>query len=172
MPYLMVARDGGTAIGVPTGGQLQKGLRRLSGQMVHQRQEGVFVGLPHVVQPLRRYAVSEERLGGDVGKQRHCGSGRIFGLPVCGNDDFLDPLPNLHQLGGPGLRMGFQFPPFGPVVGVVVMADVTQKKAFVRPMNDQPKIAADPHRPEMLVLGLVQLVELHTRTGRVQLLAV
>jgi hypothetical protein len=36
-------------------------------------------------------------------------------------------------------------------------------------VNNQPEIAADPHRPEALVLRLVQLVELHARTGRIHL---
>jgi hypothetical protein len=36
-------------------------------------------------------------------------------------------------------------------------------------VNDQPDIAADPDRPEVFVLGLVELVELHAGIGRVHL---
>ena len=36
-------------------------------------------------------------------------------------------------------------------------------------MDNQPDVIADPHRPEILVLRLVQLMELHPRIRRVHL---
>ena len=36
-------------------------------------------------------------------------------------------------------------------------------------MNDQPDVAVHPHRPEVLVLRLVELVEAHAGIGRVEL---
>jgi hypothetical protein len=36
-------------------------------------------------------------------------------------------------------------------------------------MHDQPDIGIDPHRPEILILGAVELVEGESRCGRIHL---
>ena len=50
-----------------------------------------------------------------------------------------------------------------------MVIDVAEKQACVSPVDDQPDVAADTDRPEVLVLCLVELVELHARVGRVHL---
>jgi hypothetical protein len=92
--------------------------------MVGQLQQGVFVGLAHVLQPLGRHAVAQKRFLGDMIEQACLGWGRLCSLHIGGDDDFLDRLANLHQLRGACLWMCFQLPPFCPAVGVVVVIDV------------------------------------------------
>ena len=65
--------------------------------------------------------------------------------------------------------MCFQLATFRPVVSLVVVADVAEQDARLAPVNDQPDVAIDPHRPEILVLHLVELVEAHAGIGWVEL---
>jgi len=65
--------------------------------------------------------------------------------------------------------MGFQLPPLGPVVGLVVVIHVTEQQATLRFVNDQPDVCIHLHRPEILVLRLVEFVEAEARTCRVHL---
>ncbi len=150
-------------------GQFQQGLSGLTRQVVGQGQQGVFVGLAHIVQPLGRHAVAQERLLGDMLEQARFGWGRLCSLHVGGDDDFLDRLANLHQLRRAGLRVRFQLPALGPAVGLVMVIDVAQQQACGSPVHDQPDIAADPHRPEVRVFRFVEFVQLHAGLRRVQL---
>jgi len=75
----------------------------------------------------------------------------------------------LHQLGRPRGRMSLQLAPLGPVVGLVVMIHVAQQHVIRRPVDDQPQIPAGPHRPEVLVFGLVQPMKTHPQIRRIQL---
>ena len=83
--------------------------------------------------------------------------------------DLLNRLADLHQLGSAGFRVGLELPSFGPVVGLVVVIDVAEQQAALALVHDHPDVAVDPYRPEVLVLRLVQLVETHSRIGRVEL---
>lgn len=65
--------------------------------------------------------------------------------------------------------MPLESPPLGPAVGRIVVVDVAEKKARTALVNDQPKIAAETHRPEVLVLRPIELVEAHPGAGRVEL---
>ena len=65
--------------------------------------------------------------------------------------------------------MCFQPAPSGPVVSLVVMIDVAEQQAARRLVHDQADIGADAHRPEILVLGFLDLVELHPRVDRIEL---
>jgi hypothetical protein len=65
--------------------------------------------------------------------------------------------------------MRLQLPPLGPVIGLVVVVDVAEKEACIAFMNDQPNIAARPHRPEVLVSRFIELVEAHAGVGGVDL---
>jgi hypothetical protein len=49
------------------------------------------------------------------------------------------------------------------------MVHVAEQQAVRRPVHDQPKVAADPHRPEPPVLRLSELVEAHPGAGRIEL---
>ena len=95
-----------------------------------------------------------------------CGSSALH---VDRDDDLLHRLADLDQLRRAGLGMRLQLAPLGPVVGLVVMIDVAEQQAASRLVDDQPDVAADPHRPEVLVLRLVELVEAHAGIGRVEL---
>ena len=85
------------------------------------------------------------------------------------DDNFLDRLPNLHQLGGTCLWMGFQLTTLGPVVRTVVVIDVAEQKAALSLVDDQSNVAADANRPEVFILGLVEPVKAHSGVGRIEL---
>ena len=65
--------------------------------------------------------------------------------------------------------MRLQFAPLRPVISVVVMTDVAEQQARIALVNDQPDVAVNPHRPEVLVLRLVELVEAHSGIGGIEL---
>ena len=73
------------------------------------------------------------------------------------------------ELGRPGAGMDFQPTPFGPLVGFIVVVDVAQEEVTLGLVHDNADIGAYPHRPEMLVLGFVDAMELETRVGRIYL---
>ena len=157
-----------------TGRQFQQRLRRLGGQMVGQGQQRVLGRLPDIGEPLGGHAVAEQfvigRLGENAASSRRPASApRQFRLHIDRDDDLLHRLADLDQLRGARLRMRLQLAPFRPVVGLVVVIDVAEQEARLAPVNDQPDVAADPHRPEVLVLRLVELVEAHAGIGRVEL---
>jgi len=83
--------------------------------------------------------------------------------------NLLHGLPYLNQLRCTGFGMGFQLAPLCPVVGLVVMINITQEQAIGSFVDDQPNIAAHPYRPEILVPCLVELVKAHAGIGRVDL---
>ncbi len=92
-----------------------------------------------------------------------------FTLHVDRDNDLLHGLPDLDQLCGAGLRMRLQLAPSRPVIRLVVVVDVAEQEIGIALVNDQPDVAAHPHRPEVLVLHLVDLVEAHAGIGRVEL---
>jgi hypothetical protein len=51
----------------------------------------------------------------------------------------------------------------------LVMIDVGEQEAPHAPVHDQPNVAADSHRPEILVLRPVQLVETHAGIDQIEL---
>lgn len=93
----------------------------------------------------------------------------FFPNRILGKRNLFYGLPDLDQLRRAGLRVRLQLPPFRPVIGVVMMADIAQEHAFRRPVNDEPDVAADTNGPEIRIPGLVQLMEPHARTGGIQL---
>ena len=107
-------------------GQFQQRLSGLTRQVVGQGQQGIFVGLAHVWQPLGRHAIAQERLLRDMLEQARFGWGRLCSLHVGGDEDFLDRLADFHQLRRTGLRVYFQLPALGPAVGMVMVIDVAQ----------------------------------------------
>ena len=153
-------------------GKLEQRLGGFTGQTIRQKQESVFRGLSHVIQPLRRHAVAEQLVVCLAGEQwwLGCLSRRgQFRLHIDRHDDLLDRLADFHELRGTGLGMGFQLAPLGPVVSLVVVIDVTEQQAALRLVNDEPEVAAHPHRPEVFVLRLVELVKAHPRTRGIHL---
>ncbi len=51
----------------------------------------------------------------------------------------------------------------------IVVIDIAEQQARFAAMNDQTNVAADPHRPEILVLAAIQLVEAQAGAGGIQL---
>jgi hypothetical protein len=86
-------------------------------------------------------------------------------LHIDWDDDLLDRLAYFHQL----RCAGFQLAALRPLVSFIVMANVAKQQAHFAAMNDQPDVAVNPHRPEILVLRFIELVEAHARIGRVKL---
>lgn len=66
-------------------------------------------------------------------------------------------------------RVGFELVSRRPGVGVIVMTHVAEEQARTRAVDDQPDLLVDPDRPEVLVPGAVQLVELHPGARGVEL---
>lgn len=50
-----------------------------------------------------------------------------------------------------------------------MVTDIAEKETVVGFVDDDSQIAADPYRPEVLISSLVELMEIHTRIGRIQL---
>jgi hypothetical protein len=65
--------------------------------------------------------------------------------------------------------MRLQLAAFRPLIGLVVVIGVAQHQAVFEAVDDQPEVARHPHRPEVLVLHLVELVEAHAGVGGVDL---
>ena len=167
-------RGGLRHAGLAAGRQFQQRLGRLRRQVVGQDQQRVLGRLLDVAEPLRRHAVAEQFVVGLVGEQRRFLRGRRrrqgqFRLHIDRDDDLLDGLADFDQLRGARFGMRLQLAAFRPVIGLVVVIDVAEQKAGGRLVNDQPDVAAHPHRPEVLVLCLVELVEAHAGIGRVEL---
>jgi hypothetical protein len=55
------------------------------------------------------------------------------------------------------------------MVGFVMMIHVAQQQAGCGSVYDQPHVAGYTHRPEIVVPGLIQPVELQFRMRRIQL---
>ena len=66
-------------------------------------------------------------------------------------------------------RMGLELPTLRPLVGFVVVIDVTEQEASLTPVDDQSQIAPDTHGPEVLVSRFVQPMEAQTRVRRIDL---
>ena len=81
----------------------------------------------------------------------------------------LDALAHLDDLDGTCLGMRLDAPALGPLVGVVVVADVGQQEALRRLVDDDADVAARPARPEIRVLGVADAVPLQARMLRVGL---
>ena len=142
--------------------------------MVCQGQQRGVCCLLHVVQPFGGHAVAQQLVVCPAGKDcpRRLGWWRCkreFRLNVDRHHNLQHSFTNLDQLGGTRRRMRFHPPASGPVVGLVVVVHVAKQQAVLNPMDDEADVAADPHRPEVLVLCLVEFVEAQTRCGRIQL---
>src|SRR3972149_256801 len=94
---------------------------------------------------------------------------RLNRLLIFWNNNILNGLPDYNYLCCPRFGMGHKLTSCRPVVSLVVVIDIAQQEAFIVLMNDNPNAPRDPHRPEILVLRLVELVETHARVGRVEL---
>src|SRR3990167_6480877 len=104
-----------------------------------------------------------------MGKQRGFSRWVLCCLNIFWNNDLLHRLAYLDQLRRARLRMGLQLAPFRPVIRLVVVIHIAQQQTGIGLVDDQTNIAAHPHRPEILVPRLVQLVEAQARIGRIDL---
>jgi hypothetical protein len=86
----------------------------------------------------------------------------LLDLNVPWNDDLLYGFPYFDQLRSASLRVGLQLASFPPLIRPIVMSDVTQQNAGVGPVDDEPNVLIDPHRPEIAVPCFVEPVELQS----------
>ena len=166
--------------GSAPGGDLQQRLGGLGRQVIGEVEQGVLGGGAHVAQPFDGHAVAQQvvvrraaedrfpRRRGTAGGHGSGGPWNVH-LHVPRHRDLAHRLANLHELRRPGGRMPLQPPPLGPLVRGVVMVHVAEQEARCRPVDDQPDVAADPGRPEALVLRPLDLVQLQPRPSRVHL---
>lgn len=78
-------------------------------------------------------------------------------------------LADFDKLRGARFGMRFELAPLGPSIRLVVVIDVTQQQIVGAAMHDQTDIAIDAQRAEIRIARRIQLVELHTRMGRIKL---
>ena len=104
--------------GLDAGGEVDQGLHRLGGEVVGEVEEGVLGGGADVGEPVGRDAAEEERRLGGAGEERRAGRG-----DGDGDDDLLDALADLDELGGAGGGVDLEAAALGPGVGGVVVAD-------------------------------------------------
>ena len=151
--------------------QFQQRFPRFSGQMVRQGEKCFLAGRANIVNPLGRHAIPQQVVVGKLRKERSRLLS-LFGrlrLQIGGSRYFLHRFANLDQLRRACLGMGFEFPALGPGVGSVVVIDVAQKQTGLRLVDDQSNVAPGANGPEVLVLCLIELVEFHPGSGRVEL---
>ncbi|MFQ5651411.1 MAG: hypothetical protein ACE5IY_15855 [bacterium] len=129
-------------------------------------EQAVFIRLPDIIQPFERHAIAQQFLISNV--VQRCWSG-LFDLHIFWNNDFLHPLPNLHQLRRAGLWVCFQLTPRRPAIGLVVVPYIAQQQAIVSSVHNQAKIPAHPHRAEIGISRPIQLMEFHPRLRRIEL---
>jgi len=108
------------------GSKVQQCLGGFTGEMIGQLQDGVLIGFTHLFQPLGRHSEAQQVTLRKVGKQERLRRDLLYPCNVIGNSDFLDDLPDLNELRGSGLRVGFEFTPLGPVIGLIVVIDVAE----------------------------------------------
>ena len=137
--------------------------------MIGQIEERILVGLLHVGEPILGHAVREEVVVGDIREQLRFRRRRLFDLDVFRDDDFLDPLPDFHELRRAGLRMPLQSPPLGPLVGLVVVIHVAKQEAGRGLVDDQADVGVYPDRPEIRILRSVDPMEPHAGIRRIEL---
>ena len=148
-------------------GKLQQRLGGFLREMLGQIEQAALRGAQCVMEPFLGNPVPQQGLGIDIGEQ-----GRLLGhrhLRRDGDRHLLNPFPDLDQLGRAGPRVGLDLSALGPLVGVVVVADMDQKQAGRGPVDDQPDVPVHPHRPEVRVPGPVELVEAQPGRGGIGL---
>jgi hypothetical protein len=150
-------------------GEVQQCFRCLLRQVIGQVEERVLGGCPHIAQPFGRNPIAQQLIVRDTAKQKRLGYCRHRDLDRLMNDDLFDSFADFDKLRGARSRMPLNFAPLGPSIRTVMMIDVTEQKARLRPVDDQADIGVDAHGPEILVPRLVQPMELHPRRGRIEL---
>lgn len=83
--------------------------------------------------------------------------------------DFLDAFTYFDDLHGAGGRMGFDAPPLGPGIGLVVMVDIGEEQARCSLVDNDAQVATDADRPEIWVLRTVNAVKLQPGPGGIEL---
>jgi hypothetical protein len=80
-------------------------------------------------------------------------------LHIALDHHLLDGLADLDDLGGARGRVALELPPLGPGVGVVMVADVGEKRGAVLLVEDDADVAVHARRPEVRVAGVIDPVE-------------
>ena len=130
--------------------ELQERFLRLLRQVRDDIEESVLGCGAHIVDPLCGNAESHQFKLAEVIEElwlRRRSPGRLgFRHALRPDDvDFLNALTNLDKLHRAGGRMTLDLASLCPFIGVVVMIDISEEQARLRPMNDEPDIGVDAH---------------------------
>ena len=137
--------------------------------MFGEFQHTVFGGCPHVLQPFYWHAVTQQLVVREVGKKQRLRRSCYLSLHINRNMDLLDNLTQLHQLGRAGGGVCLQLPALGPLVSVVVVADIAKDDIFTSAVENYPKVETDAGRPEIWVPCAGEPVQAEAGVGRVDL---
>lgn len=132
--------------------------------MVGEVEEGVLGSGADVRQPVGRDAAEKESRLEGAGEQRRFGGG-----DGDRDDDLLDALADLDELGGAGRGVDFEAAALGPGVGGVVVADPGKEGVGASLVEDYAEVAGDAGGPEVAVAGAVDAVKLEAGGGGVDL---
>src|SRR5260370_39927377 len=80
--------------------------------------------------------------------------------------DLLDAFSDFNNLQCTCLRVRLDATSFGPLVRFIVVANIGEQQARAGLMNYDANVAADPNRPKIRILGLVNTMELEPRSAR------
>ena len=157
------ARRGG---GLDAGGEVDQRLEGLGREVVGEVEQGVLGRR----RGRRRASPGGRRRARRVGVR---GAGEEAGLRAARtgarDDDLLDPLADLDELGGAGRGVGLEAAALGPGVGGVVVADPGEQEVGAALVEDDAEVAVDADGPEVAVAGAVDAVELQAGGGGVDL---
>jgi hypothetical protein len=143
-------------------GEIEQCLSRFARKMGGQVEDRILGCRSNIREPVLRNPIhqqlvirilSKERRQDRLGRNQFCLDGPV-------HEYFLNALPHFDNLRSTSSRMGLNSSPFSPFICCVVVVNVANQKAVFRLVDDQTDVTAHPHRPEILVLGLVDAVEL------------
>ena len=175
------ARDGRRGpVRRAAGRKLQQRLGCLRRQVIREVEQSVLRRRPHVAQPLGRHAMAQQVVVRRVPENRHprrhgsasrraLAGRRDIHLHIPRHPNLTHRLADLDELRRPRRGMPFHSPTLGPLIRRVVMVHVAEQEARRGPVHDQPDVATDPNRPEVLVLRPIDLMQLQPRMRRVHL---
>jgi hypothetical protein len=65
--------------------------------------------------------------------------------------------------------MGLKLSALRPLIGSVVMINITKQEIRIGFMNDDPQVPSGPYRPEILIFRSFDTMELQSRVGGIDL---
>lgn len=153
--------------------EFEQRLGRFRRQVRIEVEETVLSRGLHVRDPILGNADPEQILSPELGENLRRDRRlrlRLFGLVERQTRrDLLDALTHFDDLDRARLGMRLDAPALRPRIGFVVVVDIGEQQARLGLVDDDPDVAADPGRPEIRVLRLVDAMQLQTGVGRIDL---